>query len=291
MNGFRWTLLLEVVFVVTSMAYIGLSVTWKEVVSLLRDWNMLGRTLLANLVFAPLLALALIALIPMPHDAQVAILLLSVAPGGLNVLQFTTKIGGRLAQAAALLFMLSLISLVSTPLGAALLPMPREPEQMTAIRNILAFLAAALVPMILGSTVRRHAPGVAKKLARPANLISTISFIAAMVVGSSIKKDAAAALDGSVLLVLILFVVGTWLIGWILGRGESADRQLLATTTSIRNAGLVLLFGITLFPNSGVDTVVLAYALLMIVPNAAITITQLARARHRSYRNSRTLKS
>lgn len=291
MDAFRWTLLLEVIFVVTAMIYIGLSVTWKEVTDLLYDRGLVGRALIANLVLAPLLALVLIAIIPMPKDAQVALVLLSVAPGGLNVLQFTTKIGGRLAQAAALMFLLSMISLISTPLGVKWMPLAREPGQITAIESILAFLAAVLVPMILGALVRRHWSALAKKIARPANLISTVSFVAAMVVGSSIKKNAADALSGSVLLVLVLFVAGTWLIGWVMGAKGGEDRRLLATATSIRNAGLVLLFGITLFPNTGVDTVVLAYALLMIVPNAAIMIAHLAREKTRHRKMSHTPKA
>ncbi|AWV88033.1 BASS family bile acid:Na+ symporter [Bradymonas sediminis] len=290
MNAFRWTLLLEIIFVVTAMAYIGLSVTWAQVNGLLRDRGLVGRSLLANLLLVPLLAAGLIAVIPMPLDAQVALILLALAPGGLNVLQFSTKIDGHLAQAAALLFLLSMLSLITTPVGVALMPMPRDPGQLIAVRNILAFLAAVLAPMALGALVRRHTPELAEKLARPINLMSTVSFVAAMLVGSAIKKDAAEALGGSVLLVLVLFVAGTWLIGWVLGGGDGADRRLLATVTSIRNAGLVLLFGITLFPNTGVDTVVLAYALLMILPNAAIMVTHSVRQKRAAHKLGQTPK-
>ncbi len=67
------------------------------------------------------------------------------------------------------------------------------------------------------------------------------------------------------------------LIGWLMGGKDHADRQLLATVTSIRNAGLCLLFAMTLFPGRGVNDVVLAYVLLMIPPNAVITIAGVGR--------------
>lgn len=288
MDAFQWTILLEVIFVVTAMAYIGMSVTWHQVRNLLEERGLVGRALIANLVLTPLLGLLLVAIFPMPVDAQVAILLVAAAPGGLNVVQFTTKIGGRLAHAAALLFVLSMISLVSTPLVLLLMPLPREPGAVTALWNIVAFLAAVLAPMGLGALVRRTVPAVAQKLARPINLVSTVAFVAAMIVGNSIRKEAAEVISGRVLLVLVLFVAGTLLIGWLMGGRDRADRQLLATATSIRNAGLVLLFAITLFPYSGVDNVVLAYMLVMIPPNAAITIASLARERRKQHKADKT---
>ncbi len=291
MDAFQWTLFLEVIFIVTAMAFIGMSVTGEQVVTLLDERALVGRALIANLVLTPLLALLLVAIFPMAVEAKVALILLGAAPGGLNVVQFTTKIGGRLAHAAALLFVLSMISLVSTPLVLLFMPLPREPGQLTAIWNIVAFLAAVLAPMGLGALVRRHAPDLAKKLARPTNLVSTVSFVAAMIVGNSIRKQAAGTLSGTVLLVLVLFVAGTLLIGWLMGGRDRADRQLMATATSIRNAGLVLLFSITLFPYSGVDNVVLAYMLLMIPPNAAITIASLARERRHKHKAGPTAET
>jgi predicted Na+-dependent transporter len=98
--------------------------------------------------------------------------------------------------------------------------------------------AVAVVPLVLGVLVRRSWPRLSEKLMRPVNLVSTLSFVAAMIVGNALKKEAAGVIDGSVLTALIFFLSGTMVIGWLMGGKEYADRQLLATVTSIRNAGL-----------------------------------------------------
>ncbi len=284
MDAFDWTLALELVFVVTAMLYVGLSVTWAQLTALLRERRLLARALLANVVLAPALAVLLVALIPMAPDAQVALLLLGVAPGGLNVLQFTTRIGGRLAQAATLLFALTLVALVTTPLAVLAMPLPRAPGALGAAEHILAFLLAAALPIAVGAWLRRHRPDRARRLARPANLVSALAFVAATVVGSALKREAVGVIDGGALVAFAVFVAGTLLIGWLLGGPARADRQLLATTTSIRNAGLCLLFALTLYPGTAVDVAVLAFIFLMIPPNAVLTLSGLVRERRRARR-------
>jgi BASS family bile acid:Na+ symporter len=282
MDAFNLALLLEVMFVVSAMAFIGVSVSWSQVRDLLRQRRQLVRGLIANLVLAPLLAVVLIWVFEMPVDAEVALLLLAFAPGGMNMLQFTTKIKGRLAHAAAALLVLTVIALLIVPLAILFVPLPRAPGEVTALGVVAAVLAAVLAPMALGAVVRHRSPKTAKKVARPLNLVSTVSFVAAIIVSASLKKDAAQVITGTVLLVLVLFVVGTLLIGWAMGGRDAERRQFLATVTSIRNAGLVLLVSMVIFPRSGIDIVVLAYMLLIIPPNAVLTITHKVREkRHR----------
>jgi hypothetical protein len=63
---------------------------------------------------------------------DVALILLAAAPGGLNVLQFTSRIAGRLAEAAGPLFVLVLVELVVTPLVGLVAPLPRQPTLVAA---------------------------------------------------------------------------------------------------------------------------------------------------------------
>jgi BASS family bile acid:Na+ symporter len=288
MDAFAWSLVLETIFVVGAMAYIGLSVSLTQVRELLHNRRRLALGLVANVVLVPLLALALIALFEMPSEVELALLLLGLAPGGMNVLQFTTKISGRLAHAAAALFVLTLVALVIMLVAVLFLPLPREPGAVSMVAVLGAVLAAVIAPMALGGFVRRHRPGLAKKLARPVNLVSTVAFVAAMVVGASVRSEASQLLSGTVIMVLALFVAGTLLIGWAMGGRDPVRRQFLATVTSIRNAGLVLLVALALYPNSGIDVVVLAYMTLMIPPNAVITIGSVIRDKRRQKKAAET---
>ncbi len=288
MDAFAWSLVLETIFVVGAMAYIGLSVSLAQVRELLHYRKRVALGLVANVVLTPLLALALIALFEMPAEAEVALLLLGLAPGGMNVLQFTTKISGRLAHAAAALFVLTVVALVMMFVAVLFLPLPREPGEVSLVAVAGAVVAAVIAPMALGGFARRHRPKLAKKLARPINLVSTVAFVAAMVVGASVRSEASQLLSGTVLLVLALFVAGTLLIGWAMGGRDPVRRQFLATVTSIRNAGLVLLVALALYPRSGIDVVVLAYITFMIPPNAVITIGSMIRDKRRHKKAAET---
>lgn len=288
MDVFTWSIILEAIFVVGAMAYIGLSVSSAQVRELLHNRKRVALGLVANVVLVPLLALALIALFEMPSEAEVALLLLGLAPGGMNVLQFTTKISGRLAHAAAALFVLTVVALVMMFVAVLFIPLPRAPGEVTVAAVTSAVLVAVIAPMALGGFVRRHRPELANRLARPVNLISTVAFVAAMVVGASVRSEASQLLSGTVLLVLALFVAGTLLIGWATGGRDPVRRQFLATVTSIRNAGLVLLLALVLYPQSGIDVVILAYITFMIPPNAVITIGSMLRDKRRQKQAAET---
>lgn len=284
MDAFTWSLVLQTIFVIGAMAFIGLSVSWQQVVELLRQREQFTRGLIANMVLTPLLAVLLILAFDLPVDAQVALLLLGLAPGGMNMLQFATKIEGRLAHAAAALLVMTVIALLIVPLVIVFVPLPREPGEVTVLGTAVAVLAAVVAPMAVGAAVRHRWPETARKVARPINLVSTIAFVAAIIVSASVKKEAAQVLTPTVLLVLVLFVAGTLLIGWAMGGRDPVRRQFLATVTSIRNAGLVLLVAMVIFPRAGVDLVVLAYTMLIIPPNAVLTITKMVQAKRRQKR-------
>jgi BASS family bile acid:Na+ symporter len=108
-------------FIVVVMFSIGLRVSGGELLDILRKRSLLVRTLLANCVLIPAIGFLLVRIFPLTPDASVGILLLAAIPGTPIALQFTRQAKTRLAFAAAMTFVLSLVSVAMTPVAGELL--------------------------------------------------------------------------------------------------------------------------------------------------------------------------
>ena len=109
------------VFMITTMLSIGLKVATADLLAVLRERTLMAMSLAANFVLLPLLGLVLVHVLPMSPDVAVGLLLLASAPGGLNAVQFTSKTAGGLSYAATLVFILTFVSVIVSPVIAALM--------------------------------------------------------------------------------------------------------------------------------------------------------------------------
>jgi BASS family bile acid:Na+ symporter len=274
--------LLTDVFLVSVMLSIGLEVTGRTVVDTLRNTGLMSRALVANLVLVPALGLLLVRLFALPPDIAAGVLILAAAPGAPFALSFTSKVKDALAFAAALTFVLTLLSFVVSPTlagvllgggGALGLPVGRVAVQATLL---------LVVPMLVGFVLQRWTAGLAEALRRPVALCAALSFPAVIIMTLGLKSAATRAIGGRNLLALLLLVLGGMLIGWLMGGPERGTRRVLATGTGMRNAMVALLIARTSFPDSKVDVVVLAFSALMVPPNLVFTVYQNVRARRRA---------
>jgi BASS family bile acid:Na+ symporter len=264
--------ILTYLFLVSTMLAIGLTVTGAEILAAIRDRRLMGRVLLANLVFVPALGYLLIVFTPLSSGVKLAIALLALAPGGLTAIQFTDKVKGSLALAAAVAFGLTLLSIAITPfLIKFLLPLETGLD-LPFMKIILFVLLYLLLPLIVGFAIRSGLEKAAKVLGKIMLIVSNISFVATILLTSAIKKEALGAIGETTLLVMLAFIIFSMVIGWWMGGPEKGNRRVLAIATSMRNAGLCLLVAMRMFPESGADTAVIAFMGLMVPPNMLFTV-------------------
>jgi BASS family bile acid:Na+ symporter len=269
------------------MLVIGLTVTGAEILASLRDRRLVGRMLLGNLVFVPALGFLLIVFIPLSSGTRLAIALLALAPGGLTAIQFTGKVKGSLAFAAAAAFVLTLLSVAVTPILIKLL-LPLETGLDLPFMTIILFVLLYLfLPLIAGLGIRRGLEKAAKMLGRGALIVSNISFVATILLTSAMKKEAMGAVGKETVLALLLLVILSMTIGWSMGGPDGGNRRVLAIATSMRNAGLCLIIALRAFPGSGADAAVIAFMGLMVPPNMLFTVYHSIRERRRPKRSSR----
>ena len=149
------------------MFSIGLAVTAGDILTALRDYGLMARVLLANIVLVPLAGLILVLIFRLPADNEVAVLLLALAPGGVQTPQFTGKVKGNLAFAAAVMFLLSVVAIVISPLTAEAI-LPIETQLTLPFRHIIGAVALfMLVPLLAGFTFRKIAGQFAQRFYKP----------------------------------------------------------------------------------------------------------------------------
>jgi BASS family bile acid:Na+ symporter len=282
--------ILTYVFLISTMLAIGLTVTGAEILGVVRERRLMGRVLLANLVLIPIVGYLLILIFTLSPGTKLALALLALAPGGLTAIQFTDKVRGNLAFAAAVAFLLTILSIVITPiLVKVILPLETGLD-LPFMRIILFVLLYLLLPLIAGFGIRSGREKAAKVLGKVMLIVSNVSFVSTILLTSAVKKEAMGAIGMGTVLTMILFIVLSMVIGWWIGGPDKGNRRVLAIATSMRNAALGLLIAMRAFPESGADVGIIAFMGLMVPPNMLFTVYHSIRERRKQKRTSPTAK-
>jgi len=206
------------------------------------------------------------------------------SPGGLTAIQFTDKVKGSLAFAAAVAFVLTFLSIAITPILIKLLLPLETGLDLPFMRILLFVLLYLLLPLIAGFGIRNGLEKAAKGLGKIMLIVSNISFVATILLASAVKKEAMGAVGTTTLLAMLAFIIFSMIIGWWMGGPEKGNRRVLAIATSMRNAGLCLLVAMRMFPESGADAGVIAFMGLMVPPNMLYTVYHSVKERRRERR-------
>jgi BASS family bile acid:Na+ symporter len=261
------------------MAAIGLKVTTGELVSAFRDRSLMVRSLVVNIIIVPLLGLLLVTIVPMSQDVKVGILLLAVSPGGPNAIQFTSKTKSALCYAASLLFILTLLSVLLSPVIVNFM-LPVSTSVTLRYERVIMFLFLfILLPLLAGLGVHRVSKRIADMLSKPIALCGTVFFVVVVILMLAQRKQAMAALSKTELAAMIVFIILTMIIGWLLGGPSIETRRVLATNTSMRNAALCFVMATKGFPDTNVIFTVVAFSGLMIFPNMLFTVYEIIKER------------
>ena len=274
--------ILIIVFLVTSMLSIGMQTRISDLRSLVASKNLLVRALIANFVVVPIIGTAVALLLPLQPHVSGALLLLACTPGGLSAIQFTSKVKGRASLAGAVLFLLSLIALFISPL-ILMLMLPETVQLVIPYsRTLLFFLMYLLLPLLAGMLLLGKFPGAATKLSKLMALVGVIVFVAFMVATGSYRQAMAGEIGLAAVGTMLLFILISMAVGWFMGGPTRDSRQILATSTSMRNAVLCLAIVESTSSGHAVLVPLIAFSLLMVPPNMLFTIYSAVQAKRKA---------
>jgi len=255
-------------FVVVVMLSIGLRTSGGELLEILRGRRLLVRTLLANCTVIPAVGFLLVHIFPVSSEARIGIMLLAAIPGTPIALQFTRLAKTRLAFAAALTFVLSLVSIAMTPLAIATMPEMVRHDQKPFLLLLSSLAMYVALPLGVSVWVAKRAPKVASKLVLPLGGLATVTFLLLMWETRLLRHQAFDAIrGGGAVLAMFLLLVVSMIVGWLLGGPDRETRRVVATSTGMRSVIVVLYIARYCFPGSNVHVVPIVYFSLMVPTN------------------------
>ena len=255
-------------FVAVVMISIGLRVSSGELLDILRNRTLFARTLLANCVLIPAIGFLLISIFPLTPDVRIGILLLAAIPGTPIALQFTRMAKTRLAFGAAMIFVLSLVSIVMIPLAIEVMPETAQRNQRPMLLLVTSIALYIALPLCAGLWAARRAPEIARRLVLPLSILASIVFIFLMWETRLARREAFNAIrGGGTILAMLLLLLLSMLIGWLIGGPDRESRRVLATSTGMRSVIVVLYVARYCFPGTNVHVIPIVYLSLMVPTN------------------------
>lgn len=265
-----------VVSLAALMATFGIQLTRGDLRQATREYNLIGRWLVANLLFLPLAALLFGVVFDLPQPILLALVLVAVAPGAPFIPPLVAMAGQDSHEAVRLTAALTVIAVLTVPLFVAVMLIVLEVDtSFSAVRLLVPLLLVLVVPMVAGMGVREWRPVLADRLVRPLTLVANLSLLLALgivlVLGlPSIVRVFASLFATGALLIMSLFVLVSIGIGWVLGGPTLQSRRILALGTAGRNVNIALFIATGAFPESGVNGGIVAFTVLMFVVSVLV---------------------
>ncbi|MDD1654991.1 MAG: bile acid:sodium symporter [Methanomicrobiales archaeon] len=235
------------VFVLSSMFLTGLMVTVGDLVAPVRNRRLLSLALISNFIIAPLIALTLIALIPMNEELAAGLLLVSIAAGAPSTAKVAQITGGNMAQAVSMTVLMTIITVIILPF---LLPFILEDAQIDPLFILANLVMLILIPILCGILVRNRSETVTARLLPVMDWVSNLSiaviFLTYGILFLSQFEGIIRTSSGAIAVpVAILFTLAALGITYLLGRWFEENARLdLAFGAGFRNitAALVVVF-------------------------------------------------
>jgi len=250
-------------FVVTSMLAMGLSLTMAQIIQPLKNVRLVILALLANFVLVPLLAYLILQVIPLDQSLEVGLIVLATAAGAPFLPKLVQGAKGNIAFGVGLMVLLMVVTIFYMPI---VLPLMLQGVQVNPWDIAKSLIVLMLVPLAIGLLIKSHSPDAAAAYQPLMARISSLAILVLLVVGLGLNVSSILNLIGTGgMLALLLFIIGSFLIGFLLGGREAGDRSVMSLGTAQRNVSAAIV--VTAQNFSGTDTLsfVLVGAILLLL--------------------------
>jgi bile acid:Na+ symporter, BASS family len=251
------------VFVVSSMLAVGLSLTIGQILAPLRNARLVILALVANFVLMPLAALLIARALRLDQPLGVALVLLGGAAGAPFLPKLAGVAKGNLAFSVGLMVLLMVLTVGYMPLVMPLLLEGVSIDPMEIARSLVVLM---LLPLVIGLAVRARLAAAAGRAAPVLNRVSTLSLtlMVALMLVTNLRNIIDLFGTRGVLASIVFLLVGFGL-GWLLGGPGRDTRSVLAMGTAQRNIAAALVVGGQNFDEPRVVVMVVVVAIVGLV--------------------------
>jgi len=259
------------VFVVSSMLAVGLSLTVRQIWSPLRNGKLVSLALLVNFALTPLVAFVIARLLRLDQPLGIALLLLGTAAGAPFLMKLATVAKADLAFSVGLMVLLMVLTVAYMPL---VLPLVLEGVSVDPLKIARSLVLLMLLPLAIGLTVKARIEVVALRAGPVLNKVSTLS-LATMIVLLLVTniRNILDLFGTRGILASVLFLVSGYGMGWLFGGPRPGTKTVLALGTAQRNIAAALLVGGQNFDGPKVVVMIVVVAIvgmLVLFPLAGV---------------------
>jgi predicted Na+-dependent transporter len=226
------------VFVVTSMLVMGLSLTMANILAPLRNSRLVMAVLAANFILAPALAYGIGRLLPLSDGLRFGLILVSTAAGAPFLPRLAQLAKGDVAFAVGLMTLLVVTTIFYMPIMLPLLlrGVTVNPWQIARTLILLIFLPLTL-GLLINSRYEQTAAAWVPYLAKASN-IALVSLLASGLIAylSAIIR----IIGATGILAALLFLLSCFSAGTLLGGRYYPIRTVLGLGTAQRNLAAAL---------------------------------------------------
>ena len=256
------------IFVLTSMFGMGLSLTLKQVFAPMRNVSLVLRALAANFILSPLLAFALAKIIGLDQQLATGLFILGVAAGAPLLAKFAELAKGDLAFTLGLMVLLMVVTIIYAPL---VLPLLMPDVQIDVWGMIRSLVLTMLLPLAAGLFIKARYESLAESLSPYMSQASSLTLMMQLVLGLFLTVgDLLGVIGTGAILAALLFLAGNMVFGWLLG-GPGRDTRVVVTVgTAQRNVSAAMLIVVQNFSEPQVLLMVLTAAAVMLVGSTLV---------------------
>ena len=250
-------------FIISSMLAMGMSLTMAQILQPLKNVRLVLMALLANFVLVPLLAYIIILVIPLEQSLQIGLIVLATAAGAPFLPKLVQGAKGNVAFGVGLMVLLMVVTIFYLPIVLPLLLSGVEINPWDIAKSLIVLM---LIPLAIGLLIKSHSPDSAAHWQPVMNKISGLAILILLVVGLGLNVSNIIDLIGSRgLVALLLFIVGSLLIGLLLGGRDPAVRSVMGLGTAQRNVAAAILVSVQNFSDTNTVSFVLVAAVLLLL--------------------------
>ena len=234
-----------------------------QILQPLKNVRLVILALLANFVLVPLLAYLIILIIPLEQSLKVGLVVLATAAGAPFLPKLVQGAKGNVAFGVGLMVLLMVVTIIYMPLVLPLLLTGVSVNPWDIAKSLIVLM---LVPLGLGLLIKSHSPDTAAHWQPVMAKISSLAILVLLVVGLGLNVSNIIALIGTGgLLALLLFIIGSLLIGLLLGGRDAGNRSVMGLGTAQRNVSAALVVTAQNFSGTNTLPFVLVGALLLLL--------------------------
>ena len=259
------------VFVVSSMLAMGLSLTVPAIIAPLKNLRLVILALAINFVAVPFIAWGIQAVMDLDQDIYTGLLLLATAAGAPFLPKLAQVAKGNAAFSVGLMVLLMVVTVVYKPL---VLPLFLSGVEINAWDIAKSLIVMMLLPLGIGLFMKARWSATAKELQGLMSHASSIAILLLLVGAIILQWSAIVSLIGTGgLIAILVFMLISLALGYVAGGSDAATRSVMGLGTAQRNVSAAMVVGAQNFsdkPNVLITVVVGALiGLVLLMPIGA----------------------